>query len=100
MLSCLQIILRKTDPASVSSGSSSFNLLKKRGGRPRGMFPGVGRALTRPARQASQNRSADYRLLRMGTFISSGLISRTSSGTPQANAGSTLILKWYMLCIA
>src|SRR5450830_1607093 len=42
----------------------------------------------------------DQRLLRIGTFISSGLISRTSSGTPQAKAGSTLILKWYMLCSA
>ncbi len=42
----------------------------------------------------------DYRLLRIGTCISSGLISRTSSGTPQAKAGSALILKWYMLCIA
>ena len=41
-----------------------------------------------------------HRLLRIGTFISAGLISRTSSGTPQAKAGSFLILKWYMLCIA
>ena len=41
-----------------------------------------------------------YRLLRMGTLISSALISCTSSGTPQAKAGSTLILKWYMLCMA
>ena len=45
-------------------------------------------------------RGSDQRLLRIGTCISSGLISRTSSGTPQAKAGSTLILKWYMLCIA
>ena len=40
------------------------------------------------------------RLTRIGTTISSGKITRTSSGTPQAKAGSTLILKWYMLCIA
>ena len=32
--------------------------------------------------------------------MSSGLISRTSSGTPHAKAGSTLILKWYIDCIA
>ena len=36
----------------------------------------------------------------MGTCISSGLISRTSSGTPHGKAGSTLILKWYMDCMA
>src|SRR5665647_1426800 len=41
-----------------------------------------------------------YRLFLIGIFISSALISRTNSGTPQANAGSFLILKWYMLCIA
>ena len=44
-----------------------------------------------------------YRLipaLRIGTFISSGLISRTSSGTAQASNGSTLILKWYITCSA
>jgi hypothetical protein len=40
------------------------------------------------------------RLFLIGTFISSGLISRTSSGTPQGKAGSTLILKWYIDCIA
>ena len=39
-------------------------------------------------------------MLRIGTFISSALISRISSGTPHAKAGSTLILKWYMLCMA
>ena len=47
-----------------------------------------------------QHNESDQRLLRIGTFISSGLISRISSGTPQAKAGSTLILKWYMLCMA
>src|ERR1035437_1783402 len=41
-----------------------------------------------------------YRLFLIGIFISSALISRTNSGTPQANAGSFLILKWYMSCIA
>src|SRR5476651_1443619 len=40
------------------------------------------------------------RLLRIGMVMSSILISRTSWGTPQANAGSTLILKWYIDCIA
>src|SRR5688572_12222880 len=39
-------------------------------------------------------------LTRIGTFISSGLISRTSSGIAQATLGSTLILKWYIDCIA
>ena len=34
------------------------------------------------------------RLFLIGMFISSGLISRTSSGTPQANAGSFLIRVW------
>ena len=50
-----------------------------------------------PERQRACRRQ---RLLRIGTFISSGLISRTSSGTPQANAGSALMRKWYMHCIA
>src|SRR5262249_54992950 len=36
----------------------------------------------------------------IGTFISSGLISRTNSGIAQATFGSTLILKWYIDCIA
>src|SRR2546430_10039997 len=39
-------------------------------------------------------------LTRMGTFISSGLISRTSSGIAHDTLGSTLILKWYIDCIA
>jgi len=43
---------------------------------------------------------ADQRLFLIGIAISSGLISRTSSGTPQANAGSALMRKWNMLCIA
>src|SRR5262245_32706210 len=41
-----------------------------------------------------------YCFTRIGTFISSGLISRTSSGMAQATFGSTLILKWYIDCIA
>src|SRR3990172_1458698 len=44
--------------------------------------------------------AADHLLLRTGTFISSGLISRTSTGIAQATFGSTLILKWYIDCIA
>ena len=52
------------------------------------------------AASAAQGAKRDQRLFRTGTCISSGLISRTSSGTPQANAGSFLILKWYMLCMA
>src|SRR5690606_15197825 len=45
-------------------------------------------------------RARDQRLFWIGTLISSALISRTSSGTAQALAGSTLILKWYIDCIA
>src|SRR6185295_7067170 len=41
-----------------------------------------------------------YCFTRIGTFISSGLISRTSSGIAQATFGSTLILKWNIDCIA
>ena len=57
----------------------------------------------RPALAKRRRASApcvSHRLLRIGICISSGLISRTSSGTPQANAGSFLILKWYIDCIA
>src|SRR5690349_9673037 len=52
----------------------------------------------RPERRSRGKRV--QRLFLIGTFISSGLISRTSSGTPHWKAGSTLILKWYMLCSA
>ena len=45
-------------------------------------------------------KGASQRLLRIGTCISSALITRTSSGTPQVKAGSTLILKWNMSCMA
>src|SRR6185503_15176474 len=45
-----------------------------------------------------ENRS--YCFTRIGTFISPGLISRTSSGIAQATLGSTLILKWNIDCIA
>src|SRR5688500_6532658 len=41
-----------------------------------------------------------YFFTRTGTFISSGLISRTSSGIAHCTFGSTLILKWYIDCIA
>src|SRR6185295_15469127 len=41
-----------------------------------------------------------YCLTRIGTFISSGLISRISSWIAQATFGSTLILKWYIDCMA
>src|SRR5688500_4172391 len=41
-----------------------------------------------------------YFFTRTGTFISSGLISRTSSGIAHCTLGSTLTLKWYMDCIA
>src|SRR3954466_14192556 len=41
-----------------------------------------------------------YFFTRIGTFISSGLISRTSCGTAQVTLGSTLILKWYIDCMA
>ena len=41
-----------------------------------------------------------HRLLRIGMSISSILISRVSSGMPQATFGSTLILKAYIDCSA
>ena len=62
-------------------------------------FP-IRRANREKGEAASAPQGDAYRLFRMGTCISSGLISRTSSGTPQAKAGSFLILKWYMLCMA
>src|SRR3990167_8035107 len=52
------------------------------------------------AASAAQGVKRFQRLFLTGTSMSAGLISRTSSGTPQGKAGSTLILKWYMLCIA
>ena len=42
----------------------------------------------------------NQRLFRMGTFISGGLDLAHQLGHAQAKAGSTLILKWYMLCRA
>jgi hypothetical protein len=42
---------------------------------------------------APGRRRCDQRLFLIGMFISSGLISCTSSGTPHAKAGSALILK-------
>src|SRR6266850_1755464 len=51
-------------------------------------------------RQAARLQYGLYFFTRTGTFISSGLISRTSCGTAHATFGSTLILKWYIDCIA
>src|SRR5438874_4127229 len=51
-------------------------------------------------RQAARLQYGIYFFTRTGTFISSGLISRRSCGTAQATFGSTLILKWYIDCIA
>src|SRR5690606_3545887 len=42
----------------------------------------------------------DGRYLSMGMSISSGAISRTSSGIAHSTSGSTLILKWYIDCNA
>ena len=72
-----------------------------------GQRPGIVKLTGAPSRrglggaklEADQNKRFQ-RLFWIGTSISEALISRTSSGTPQAKAGSTLILKWYMSCMA
>src|SRR3974390_50002 len=46
------------------------------------------------------NDESGQRLLRIGMFMSSIFSSRTGSSTAQATFGSTLTLKWYMLCSA
>src|SRR5256885_16586809 len=54
----------------------------------------IGCLLHAPIAGARRNPAQPLRLFLMGTSISSGLISCTSSGTPHVNAGSALILKW------
>src|SRR5690606_8352431 len=65
--------------------------------------PGRAAKAPRPAgtpHRPGAGAAAHQRLFMIGMLISSGLISRTSSGMAHATFGSTLILKWYMLCMA
>jgi hypothetical protein len=63
----------------------------------RATSPFQGEVWHRPCGDTRAHAFASHRLFWIGTFMSSILSSRTSSGMPQATAGSDLILKWYML---
>jgi len=115
MLVRVAVVMGQTagPPPPLTAGLTA-SLLQSEGGLPRVVdvqqnvgqahrYPPAGTTRNRP-RMDPDSRAAGsvqlQRLLVMGMFISLMGISRTSSGMAHATLGSTLILKWYMGCMA